>query len=399
MYQVKQLCCVENTHFSNRSHSGADRSRSSWLSCVGDWCPEGMFASNYDGVVRITYPEKPYEPLTEHISFIGDAQKYISEHNGINIDVDLRRTDRPEAKFNIITQGLGQGQTISYTSYFRPFIRKGTIMLVQVGTADGMDIVEELQKLNPHLTLDSGGLIYDASVWSLAHAIKTEIDPDRFAYSYLMEFVQYPNLKIWFANIHLKSYGTLHRQSTLNRYHSYELANIIGAIMKENSSSYPIYLCGDFNNTVVKAELVSTAAELAEAEMMMEIPEEATTESKDMDKKTSVHFFSNPVTGTEQTYEKITKDPVSENHRQYPLYREAVREGTKALQDIMRTPCAKGTRDKKCTRYYPCWSEVDQQCWDPYGEESIFPAPISSGIPVKIDRYRKSRPRRALAKQ
>lgn len=300
---VHQLCCTTDTQFANRmAHcEDAEHTVAGAAACIGDWCPDvglGLFTGNLDGVVRMYYSAKPFNPKSELTGFIGNDQNYISDHNGVNVQVDASRPDRPNAQFNIITHNL---EGLCYrddpqkmarfeyvkdnlVDYFGHYITKGTVMLVQelalqVHKKD-MDkqkavlkknmsvLLRELRLINPHLVGEDDGytgcIIYDRSVWEPEDKISVNrVGSNKFSNAYLMKYLPYPDLKMWMVNIHLKAYGSaIKSRSSVNQAHINELANIIDHVVAANKEMYPIYFCGDFNNGTVKAELIMEASKL-----------------------------------------------------------------------------------------------------------------------------------------
>jgi hypothetical protein len=279
----------------------AEHTMAGVAACIGDWCPDlglGLFTGNLDGVVRISYSEKRFNPKTEMTEFIGNDENYISDHNGVNIEIDTSRHDRPNARFNIITHNLeglcnrndtGKMARFQFiknhlSDYFRAYIKAGTVMLIQelalqlhkkdaakqrVLLTLNMDMVlGELRKLNPDLVGVTDGytgcIIYDEKKWSVEKEVNiNRTGSDKYSNAYLMRFIPYPKLMIWMVNIHLKAYGSsVKSQDIVNNSHIYELANILEGVLVSNPEKYPVYLCGDFNNGTVKAKLIMKAAML-----------------------------------------------------------------------------------------------------------------------------------------
>ena len=299
---IKQVCCTEDTQFANRMSHCEDGSHTAagFMACVGDWCPDlglGLFTGNLDGVVRLSYHSKHFEPKSELVQYIGNNDNYISDHNGVNLVVDATRTGRPNAKFNIITHNLeglcyrnnaAKKDRFEYVikhlnSYFEKYIKKGTLMMVQElalqihkkSQAKQNDVLEhnmdivitELRKLNSDLVGVADGytgcMIYDRTVWLPVEEIKVQRSgSNKYSNCYLMRFLPYPDLHLWIVNIHLKAYGnSVKSQKVVNRSHINELSNILEQLIEANKDEYPVYICGDFNNGTVKADLVWKAVE------------------------------------------------------------------------------------------------------------------------------------------
>lgn len=300
---VKQVCCTQDTQFANRMSHCEDglHTTAGWLACIGDYCPDlgfGLFTGNLDGVVRLSYRNKHFEPKSEEIQYIGSAKNYISDHDGVNLKIDASRPDRKDVKFNVITHNL-EGlcnrddkkkvdrfrQVVKmFKDYFDPYVKSGTIMLfqelaLQIYKKDAqkqgavldrnMDIVlTELRKINPNMVGLSDGytgcMLYDRSVWSPINEIRVQREgSNKFSNAYLMRYNKYPDLHLWVVNIHLKAFGSAAKKQTeINDKHIRELANILEQVLLENEDEYPIYLCGDFNNNTVKAELIWKALEM-----------------------------------------------------------------------------------------------------------------------------------------
>jgi hypothetical protein len=299
---IKQVCCTEDTQFVNRmSHcEDAAHTAAGFMACVGDWCPDmglGLFTGNLDGVVRISYYTKHFEPKSEVIQYIGNKDNYISDHNGVNLIVNATRPERPDAQFNIITHNLeglcyrndaAKMDRFKYVKehlreYFDNYVKRGTLIMVQELALQihknnqlkqqdvlehNMDIVlTELKRLNADLVGVSDGytgcMIYDRTIWLPVEEIAVLREgSNKYSNCYLMKFLPYPNLHLWVVNIHLKAYGnSVKKQVIVDRSHINELSNIVERLIKANKKEYPIYLCGDFNNGAVKAELVWKATE------------------------------------------------------------------------------------------------------------------------------------------
>jgi len=276
----------------------AEHTMAGYAACVGDHCPLGLalFTGNIDGVVKITYGSKKFIPNSESVTFMGDDAGYISDHNGVDLAVDARRPGREAAYFNIITHNL---EGLCYRSdpkkldrfryveqqlpaYFKDHVKPGTIMLIQELALQNHKkdtqrqkhlleqnmtlLMDKLKSLNPNMAgVDdgyTGALFYDREFWTPINSVQVRRqDSNKYSNGYLMQFNAYPELMIWVVNIHLKAYGTsIKSTAVVNRAHVNELSDIIKAVLSENTKDeYPIYLCGDFNNGTVKAELIMEA--------------------------------------------------------------------------------------------------------------------------------------------
>lgn len=297
---VTQLCCDRDTQFAKRMNhcEDAEHTIAGYAACVGDHCPLGigLFTGNIDGVVKVTYSSKKFIPNSESVTFIGDDSNYISDHNGVDLEIDARRPSRENAHFNIVTHNL---EGLCYrndpkkldrfryvekqlTPYFTTFIKPGTIMLVQelalqnhkkdalkqrelLGQNMAL-LIGKLKDINPNMAgIDdgyTGAMFYDRLFWKPVKQVQVRRqDSNKYSNGYLMQFREYPELMIWAVNIHLKAYGAgLKARTKINLAHVNELSEIIKAVLSENTKDeYPIYLCGDFNNGTVKAELVMEA--------------------------------------------------------------------------------------------------------------------------------------------
>lgn len=302
---AKQICCTEDTqwaarmaHCEDASHTGA-ATAATVAECIGSWCPsitgKMIYSDNLDGVVRLTHGIRPFIPRAEAVAYLGSPDDYISDHNGINIMVDAQRENREEARFNIISHNM---EGICYrledhkrsryeyvmshlTNYFESHIMDGTILLLQevalqlnkknLGVQRDIlrqnmhDILDRLLPLNSNLqAIDdsyTGALIYDAVVWKLVNELKiARAGSNKFSNAYLMQFRRYPDLHIWFVNIHLKAYGGgISTQTQINNSHIKELTNILDTVIQNNPDQYPVYLCGDFNNGSIKEKLIISA--------------------------------------------------------------------------------------------------------------------------------------------
>lgn len=301
---IRQICCADDTQFADRMVGCEDvaHSAAGVAACVGSWCPDfglglskGLFTGSLDGVVRISYDNKHFEPESEVVQYIGNADKYISDHNGINLSVDARHEGRPDAQFNIITQNfeglcyredpskMDRFEQVrdSLGEHFRDYLRKGTILLAQelalqlhkkdagkqtAVLEHNMDVLlTQLRTVNPDLVGNhdgyTGGMFYDRTVWLPVkeHRIN-RIGSNKYSNAYLMQFLPYPDLHLWVVNIHLKAFGaSVKSQASVDSAHVNEISNILDTVIRANKEEYPIYLCGDFNNGSMKATLVIDA--------------------------------------------------------------------------------------------------------------------------------------------
>jgi endonuclease/exonuclease/phosphatase family metal-dependent hydrolase len=299
---VTQLCCDRDTQFAKRMNhcEDAEHTVAGYAACVGDHCPLGLglglFTGNLDGVVKITYSSKRFIPNSESVTFMGDDSNYISDHNGVELVVDARRPGRENAHFNIIAHNLEglcyrndpkKHDRFHYVEqqlvpYFKDHVRPGTIMLVQelalqIHKKDPFKqkellaqnmalLIDKLKKINPNMAgVDdgyTGALVYDHVMWTPIRQVQVKRqDSNKYSNGYLMQFTEYPELLIWVVNIHLKAYGGgLKTRKKINLAHVIELSEIIKAVLAENTEDeYPIYLCGDFNNGTLKAEMIMEA--------------------------------------------------------------------------------------------------------------------------------------------
>lgn len=129
-YIFDKFCCEENTQFPARMAHCEDKSHTaaSWLG----------YPSNLDGIVKVVHRDNHYHSA-EHETRIKDDRNYISDHDGMNLDVILpsgtpfniisynlegicKREDRPETYISVIRK---------YHDHFRPYIRDGTIIALQ----------------------------------------------------------------------------------------------------------------------------------------------------------------------------------------------------------------------------------------------------------------------------
>lgn len=301
---VTQVCCADDTQFADRMVGCEDvaHSAAGALACVGNWCPDfglglsvGLFTGSLDGVVRIAYDSKHFEPKSEVVRYIGSNDAYISDHNGINLEVDARHEGHPLAKFNIISQnfeGLCYRQDPKamdrflyvreqMANHFRDHLGVGTIILAQelalqlhkkdeskqmAVLEHNMDVLlTQLRIINPNLIGNhdgyTGGMFYDRTVWLPVDELKiNRIGSNKYSNAYLMQFLPYPDLHLWIVNVHLKAFGaSVKSQAKVNTAHINELSNILDAVISKNAHHYPIYLCGDFNNGTAKSTLVIEA--------------------------------------------------------------------------------------------------------------------------------------------
>jgi oligoribonuclease (3'-5' exoribonuclease) len=302
---IKKICCDTNTQWATRMAHCEDASHTAAAVVVGVYQKLGSYISNeptnildtnIDGIVKLSTIIKdiPIKYLfTENILYIGEDNNFISDHNGVNMIVNITNTHTQQLiKFNIITHNLEglcnrndetknqrfEENKEKMTDYFRNYITSGTILLIQemalqidkrnienqkrILESNTNIVLSKLTPLNENLKALSdeytGAIIYDAVVWNLTRELRiARPESNKYSNAYLMKYREKEDLYIWVVNIHLKAFGaTASSQAYINTKHIRELANIISKILEEPDSKYPIYFCGDYNNTTDKKELV-----------------------------------------------------------------------------------------------------------------------------------------------
>ena len=249
-----------------------------------------------DGVVRLSYPDQSTWVTRERATLIRNGGDYISDHDGLNVDVALRvdrRVARGDAgvshpiEFNVITQNLEGlcSKSRRYDSilaklgaWFRPHVRRGTLLVVQelvlqLKAGDAVQtatldrhlatVLAALQSTNPDLQLEgetdgyTGCVIYDSVVWERRRVVVIRRDgSSKCSNAYLMQHREEPACCIWLVNIHLKAVEFYASQEYVNEIHADELTQILLSVLQHNNMKYPVYLCGDFNNPDSKHALV-----------------------------------------------------------------------------------------------------------------------------------------------
>jgi len=321
---IKKICCDKNTQFPTRMkhcegiiHTAAAKTVQKFQS-FGSFLSSGyaqVFNNNIDGIVKLSTlavlnPIIDYL-FTENISYIGDKgdeTNFISDHNGINMEVkvqNIKQTNNIQEKkkqisFNVITHNL-EGlcrksesldaplfrQNIKkIVPYFDGLIKVGTILLIQeMALQIGSDnlkkqqrileentniVLKELNKINPNLVVITdtytGAIIYDTTVWNLIQTLQikrlsiTGETSNKFSNAYLMQYNAKSDLLIWFVNIHLKALALSYSQTFKDQTHIFELKNIISKILELSEyNKYPIYFSGDYNNSTDKKYLIEKA--------------------------------------------------------------------------------------------------------------------------------------------
>ena len=310
---IQQRCCNRPTQFPSRMRhcEGIGHTFAAGLSFVGSFLSNQD--SNLDGIVELRNPTiLKSEPTFKGVEYL-DTKPYISDHNGIVLDLSVDTID-----FNIISCNLeGLCRQTKYDSryrikkikdYFTDVIKKGSIIVFQeivlqklanskLDITDeedeesvivkkdkwvdvvGEEILSQLESINENLIFLSdtytGGIFYDSSVWELKKIIdirrfyNNSFWP-KFSNAYLFNCISTKCL-FWVVNIHLKAFppgsiehslDLLNSNENVDKAHIIELDHIVGKLLIEsNYCRIPIYLCGDYNNHSPKDILVEKAIE------------------------------------------------------------------------------------------------------------------------------------------
>ena len=295
---VVQLCCEMNvpTQFPSRMWDceGSRHDLAAAFVTMAGWAG---YVNNpsLDGVVRLSYPSHSTLVESERVTLIRDDGGYISDHDGLNVDVSLRvafgdaRVSHP-IEFNIVTQNLEGlcSKSKRYEStkaklgpWFRPHVTRGTFLVaqelaLQLNLGDAKQIamldrnfatlLQTLQSTNPDVRLVgetdgyTGGVIYDSLVWErLRVVVIRRAGSSKCSNAYLMRHREEPACCIWIVNIHLKAIDFQAPREYVNEIHVDELLNILISVLNHNHMKCPMYLCGDFNNPDSKYTLVTRA--------------------------------------------------------------------------------------------------------------------------------------------
>lgn len=304
---IAQLCCEVHvpTQFPTRMWDceGSRHDVAAALVSMARWMGYARNPS-LDGVVRLSYPDQSTWVTREMATLVRNDGDYISDHDGVNVDVALRvdqRVARGEAgvshpiEFNIITQNLEglcsksrrhDSILAKLGAWFRPYVRRGTLLVtqelvlqlkageaVQKATLDRhlatllatlQDVGDHVaQSTNPDVQLEgetdgyTGCVIYDRAVWERRQVVVIRRDgSSKCSNAYLMQHREEPACCIWLVNIHLKAVDFRASREYVNEIHADELTHILLSVLQHNNMRYPVYLCGDFNNPDSKHALV-----------------------------------------------------------------------------------------------------------------------------------------------
>ena len=305
---IAQLCCEVHvpTQFPTRMWDCEGSLRHDVAAALVSMARWVGYARNpsLDGVVRLSYPDQSTWVTREKATLIRNDGDYISDHDGVNVDVALRvdqRVARGEAgvshpiEFNIITQNLEglcsksrrhDSILAKLGAWFRPYVRRGTLLVaqelvlqlkagevVQKATLDRhlSTLLETLQDVgdhvaqstNPDVQLEgetdgyTGCVIYDRAVWERRQVVVIRRDgSSKCSNAYLMQHREEPACCIWLVNIHLRAVDFRASREYVNEIHADELTHILLSVLQHNNMRYPVYLCGDFNNPDSKHALV-----------------------------------------------------------------------------------------------------------------------------------------------
>jgi len=247
-----------------------------------------------DGVVLLSYPGQWTSEKVTMIRGGGNPEDYISDHDGVNVEVAMRVNvggDSRALDFNIITQNLegmcskgssGRQDQIKARlgSWFQPYISPGTIFVMQEVALqykeEGPQVQQQVLNANLQFLLHelreagrgeamlmgetdgfTSGIIYDANFWRRAQVVVIKRGGSlKCSNAYLMEHVHDTSLSIWVVNIHLQASGKNASQRSTDMAHVLELQNILLTVLQYNSSKFPVYLCGDFNNAAASKGLM-----------------------------------------------------------------------------------------------------------------------------------------------
>ena len=295
---VVQLCCEMDvpTQFPSRMWDceGSRHDVAAAFVTMAGWAG---YVNNpsLDGVVRLSYPSHSTVVASEVVTLIRNDGGYISDHDGLNVDVALRvafgdaRVSHP-IEFNIVTQNLEglcskskrhESTKAKLGPWFRPHVKRGTFLVaqelaLQLSLGDAKQIamldrnfatvLQTLQSTNPDVRLEgetdgyTGGVIYDGLAWErLRVVVIRRAGSSKCSNAYLMRHREEPACCVWIVNIHLKAVDFHASREYVNEIHADELLNILLSVLNHNHMKCPMYLCGDFNNPDSKYALVTRA--------------------------------------------------------------------------------------------------------------------------------------------
>jgi len=284
-----QVCCAAHTQFPvrmlNCGESELHEAVALASTAVEFWKGTDYLAKVLDGIVKLTY-DGSLPTFFESLTMISPKPgvPYVSDHDGARIDV---RTSDGLA-FSIVTQNL-EGLCRKGTarrnvivnalgSWFRPHVQSGMIMVIQeLALQLNRPDAEQRAELDANLaivleTIDrdkhdlaaetdgyTGCLIYDKLAWTHQTVKIARARSNKFSNAHLMSSVPHPARSVWVVNIHLKAFGPICAQATIDAAHTEELTNILRRVLEANVGGFPVYLCGDFNNASNKGQLVQRA--------------------------------------------------------------------------------------------------------------------------------------------
>jgi hypothetical protein len=304
---VNELCCGgEPTQYATRMKHCEDKlhTTGAMMARFSELVIGKVYKGALDGIIKISKSEGEH---FEESSTIIKKINYISDHDGLLLKINIPRL---KFNFNIISFNLealcNRSDKPNNEEYKKrlelldlhlwDIVKDGSIMVCQEivlqdkqGEAQTMllnksinEILPRLKRFNNNLNFISdtytGGIFYDSNIWNIDNTIVitrvVSLDPgaskeNKFSNAYLFSLKSDTNVKIWIVNIHLKAppiidgdmfkYVTKPDQmSLIHIQHMNELTNIISKVLDNNNNfQYPIYLCGDFNDTRPKNILVN----------------------------------------------------------------------------------------------------------------------------------------------
>lgn len=310
---ITSVCCTEDTQFPRRMWACGETTMHNVVSTAAQLAEIIGFHTNasLDGVVRLSY--RSMYTATESVQMIKDGHnndEYISDHDGVNVNVTLYETRADILKpinFNIVTynlEGLCSKDADRYEFikaklklWFAPYIKPGTLFVLQevalqmkkgpeeqtkILNTNFEIVLDALKSINDNLKGETDGytgcMIYDSAVWELSETVIIQREnSSKFSNAYLMKYIDNPKYFIWLINIHLEAPNLMnikmYSQQHVNKIHINELDNILRTVLKRNHMKYPVYLCGDFNNRGPKQYLVNEVLRNLEGELKMQIAE------------------------------------------------------------------------------------------------------------------------------
>jgi hypothetical protein len=241
---VQERCCDEKTQYPRRM---CDESVMHTFTAKGSMFIDTVASqdASLDGIVEIRNQNvMGQNPQYQSVEYIRKTDPYLSDHDGIVLNLNTSLHHDNNIPFNIISMNLEGFCRISkdkefrhinnINSYFEPHIKRGTIIAFQEIVLQtlyddpldyphkhnswvvktGIQILSKLRDSNPRLRFVSdtytSGIFYDNAVWELEESViikrkYRDIEQTKFSNAYLFRSHFDSMCKFWVVNIHLKA--------------------------------------------------------------------------------------------------------------------------------------------------------------------------------------------------